>query len=76
MSNASLDRRLRKLEAVTPSDDPRRFLHLPWRKFPTVVLDRVLAITDAERAALLDEPGARSIAFADLLQNQTPTERT
>ena len=66
MSNASLDRRLRKLEAVTPSDDPRRFLHRPAREWPTAVIDRVLAMTEAEWAALLDEPGARSIAFADL----------
>ena len=60
MSNASLDRRLRKLEAVTPSDDPRRFLHRPAREWPNAVLDRVLAMTDAERAALLDEPGRAS----------------
>ena len=65
MSNASLDRRLRKLEAVTPSDDPRRFLHRPAREWPTAVIERVLAMSEAERAALLDEPGARSIVFAD-----------
>ena len=70
MSFASFDRRLRRIESTVGSDDPRRFLHLPLREWPTVVLDRVLAMTDAERAALLDEPGARSIVFADLAPRQ------
>lgn len=55
MSFASFDRRLRKLEDVIGSDDPRRFLHRPVCEWPDEVIKRVLQMSDAEVKALEDE---------------------
>jgi hypothetical protein len=53
MSNAALDRRLRKLETVVPTDDPRRYLGRPLDEWPDAALERVANMSVAEYAELL-----------------------
>lgn len=60
MSNAALERRLRKLETVLPTDDPRRYLNKPADERPDRALERLAAMTDAEYAELLNGHPHRS----------------
>jgi hypothetical protein len=53
MSKAALDRRLRKLETVVPTDDPRRYLGRPLVEWPDAALERVSQMSDKEYAELL-----------------------
>ncbi|SUS06238.1 hypothetical protein DF3PB_2580002 [uncultured Defluviicoccus sp.] len=55
MSFTSLDRRLRKLEAVVGSDDPRRYIHRPICEWPDEVIYAVLAMNETDMQALFDE---------------------
>ena len=41
MSKATLDRRLRKLETVVPTDDSRRYLGQHWDPWPDAALERL-----------------------------------
>ena len=60
MTMAALDRRLRKLEAVLPDDDPRRYLGQPPDLWPDATLERLAAMNDAEYAELLKSHPHRS----------------
>jgi hypothetical protein len=53
MSSAALHRRLRKLEAVLPTDDPRRYLGRSIEEWPDAALERVASMSDKEYAELL-----------------------
>lgn len=57
MSFASFDRRLRKLETVVGSDDPRRYLHLPLREWPDEAMMRALEMGEEKLAELMAESG-------------------
>jgi hypothetical protein len=53
-SNAALDRRIRKLEMVVPTDDPRRYLGRPLVEWPDAALERVAGMSDKEYGELLE----------------------
>jgi hypothetical protein len=55
MSSATLDRRIRKLEGVFGSDDPRHYLGRPLVEWPDAALERALSMSDEERAELLED---------------------
>jgi hypothetical protein len=52
MSSAALDRRLRKLETVVPTDDPRRYLGHHWDAWPDAALEHLAGMSDAEYVEL------------------------
>jgi hypothetical protein len=54
MRNTALDRRLRKLETVVPTDDPRCYLGRSIDEWPDAALERVASMSDQEYAVLLE----------------------
>jgi hypothetical protein len=59
MSQTALDRRLRRLETVVPSDDPRRYRR-SIDEWPDAALERVASMSDAEHVELLEGHPHRS----------------
>jgi hypothetical protein len=60
MSKAALNRRLRKLETIVPTDDPRRYVGRPLDEWPDAALERVAGMSDKECADLLENYPYRS----------------
>lgn len=52
MSSSPLDRRLRKLETASGSDDVRHYLHRPWVEWPDHILQLAIDMGEEEFAKL------------------------